>query len=192
MLVKVVLHGMLKKLFPEMEVDGATPAEILEGWSRQTSMEDMPLDKRPVIDVLGFDSENELMDQLPEGTTELHLVPAMFGGGGAVGKILIGAALIGLSFIPGIGQVAQVALLSAGIGMAMGGVMQMFMRSPKMDSKSSTDDGSKYINGATNSTAIGTRIGYGGGRMRVGGQFLSLQVNSSDMVYGQFPATVPA
>jgi predicted phage tail protein len=199
LLVKVIPHGSLKGRYPEMEIDGATAAEVIEGWSRQTDMADMPIDKRPLIEVADFSSQGLLFDRLPEGTTELHVAPAMFGGGGGVGRVILGAAVavVGIVMValPGAGltQMIGIDLIITGVGIAMGGVMQMMMRSPKMDSKSSNDDeGSKYINGATNSTAIGTRIGYGGGRMRVGGQFLSLQVNSSDMVYGQFPSTVPA
>jgi predicted phage tail protein len=180
-LIKLVLHGVLKDRYQSFAVAASTPAEALEGWSRQVGM-----DPTFLVQVVGHDTEESLKAKTE--LTELHLIPAMFGGGSAFGKILIGAALIALSFIPGIGQAVQIALLSAGIGMALGGVMQLFMKQPTV-SKSSDPPASKYLGSGKNSTAIGTPIGFGGGRMMVGGQFLSLQVNSSDMVYGEFPAT---
>ena len=56
-------------------------------------------------------------------------------------------------------------------------------------SKTKDPDPSKYIGTGKNTTAIGTPIGFGGGRMRIGGQFLSVQVNAVDIVYGTFPVT---
>lgn len=180
-LIKLVLHGILKDRYESLEIAASTAAEALEGWSRQVGC-----DRNLLVNCVGFDTIEKLTAKT--GVTELHLVPALFGGGGALGKILIGAVLIGLAFIPGIGQVAQMALLSAGIGMAMGGVMQLFMKQPSV-SKSEDPPASKYIGSGKNSTAIGTPIGMGGGRMKIGGQFLSLQVNSSDLVHGSFPTT---
>lgn len=180
-LIKLVLHGILKDRYESFAVAASTPAEAIEGWSRQVDC-----DRSLLMQAVGYDTEDKL--NAKTAATEIHLVPAMFGGGGAVGRILIGAALIGLSFIPGIGQAMQIALLSAGIGMALGGVMMLFQKAPTV-SKEEDPDASKYIGSGKNTTAIGTIIGFGGGRMMVGGQFLSLQVNSSDMVYGTFPET---
>jgi predicted phage tail protein len=180
-LIKLIPHGILKDRHESFAVAASTAAEAIEGWSRQVGC-----DKTMLLQAVGFDTEEKL--KAKTDVTEIHIMPAMFGGGGAFGKILIGAALIALSFIPGIGQAVQIALLSAGIGMALGGVMQLFMKQPTV-SKSSDPPASKYLGSGKNSTAIGTPIGFGGGRMMVGGQFLSLQVNSSDMVYGEFPAT---
>ena len=139
------------------------------------------------MQAVGFDTKEKLNEKTD--IAELHLVPAMFGGGGSFGRILIGAALIAASFIPGIGQAVQIALLSAGIGMAVGGVMDMFMKQPTV-SKSNDPPASKYLGSGQNTTAIGTIIGMGGGRMLVGGQFMSIQVDSSELVYGTFPTTI--
>ena len=178
-LIKLVLHGVLKDRYESFAVAAETAAEAIEGWSRQVGT-----DPTFLMQAVGYDTPEKL--KAPTDATEIHLVPAMFGGGGAVGKILVGVALIGLSFIPGIGQAMQIALLSAGIGMAVGGVMQLFMKQPTV-SKEEDPDASKYIGSGKNTTGIGTIIGRGGGRMMIGGHFLSLQVNSSDMVVGAFP-----
>lgn len=58
----------------------------------------------------GMDYDGVLMS-----CERLVIAPVIVGSGGNVGKILIGAALIGLAFIPGIGTVA------AGGGLAAGG-----------------------------------------------------------------------
>jgi predicted phage tail protein len=180
-LIRLILHGVLKDRYESFAVAASTPAEAIEGWSRQAGA-----DRTIVMQAVGFDTVEKLNDKTD--ATEVHLIPAMFGGGGAFGKILIGAVLIGLSFIPGIGQAAQIALMSAGIGMALGGVMQLFMKQPTV-SKSEDPPASKYISSGKNTTAIGTPIGFGGGRMMIGGQFMSIQVNSSDLVFGTFPDT---
>lgn len=181
--MKVVLHGSLKQ-YPEMEIGGNTVAEVIEGWSRQAGLD---LQHPIMIDVLDFDTVDKLTAKTE--VIEIHLVPRMYGGKGAFGQILIGAALIGLSFIPGIGQAVQVALLSAGIGMSIGGVMQFFMKTPTID-KSNDPDPSKYISSRGNTTKIGTLIPKGYGRFKYGGQYLSVQVNAQDMVFGKFPATL--
>lgn len=185
-LVKVILHGILKDRFESFEVAGTTPAEVIEGWSRQTGMDKIPLDERPILTVASHDTYEKLMAPLRKKVTELHIFPAMFGGGG-VGKILLGVAMVAVSFIPGIGQAIAAALLISGVTTALMGVVEMFMGAPSL-SKEEDPEASKYIGTGRNTTAIGTPIGIGGGRMKIGGHFLSLQVNSSDMVQGMFPS----
>lgn len=187
--MKIILHGNLKGRFTEFDVEANTVAEALEGWSRQSGMQHIPEFDKPLIEVVNYDTEEKL--HTPTTDKVIHLFPMMFGGGGAFKQILIGAVLIGLSLIPGLGQAAQIALLSAGIGMAVGGVMQMFMKAPSV-SKSQDPDPSKYLGAGGNSTKIGTLIPKGYGRFLLGGHYLSVQVNANDMVYGTFPTTVPA
>lgn len=184
--IEVVPCGPLAKRFQPITIAAKTVAEALEGWSLQCGMKDIPQFKRPLVQVEGFETEQKLYADTE--VTRVELYPAMVGGS-ALGKIIIGAVLIGLSFIPGIGQAIQVALLSTGIGMVVGGVMQLFMKAPSV-SKSQDPEASKYIGGGVNTTKIGTLIGIGGGRMMVGGQILSVQVNSNDLVYGKFPTTI--
>lgn len=186
---RIVLHGVLKDRYPEMEIAAESAAEAIEGWSRQCGIDQEPLDKRVIIEALDFDTPEKLVEKTD--AVDIHLFPSLFGGG-AVGKILIGAALIGLSFIPGLGQIGQVALssvlFSAGASLVLGGIMQLFLKAPKID-KSEDPEASKYIGNGVNSTAMGTIIGLGGGRMLIGGHWLSLQVNSNDMIYGSFPTS---
>lgn len=186
--MRVILHGSLKE-FPSMDIEAKTVAEAIEGWSRQCGMQDIPLFNKPVIAVLGFDNPEQFIQETD--VEELHLVPAMFGGGGSFGKIIVGAALIAISFLPFIPAPLKVALISSGIGMIVGGVMQMFMKAPTT-SKSNDPDASKYLGLGSNTTAIGTLITKGYGRCMGGGQYLSVQVNATDMVTGRYPTNPPS
>ncbi len=187
--MKVIPHGIFAK-YGALEIEAETVADAIEGWSRQIVglSEDFTF-RKPLMSVVGFDNEEALYEKTD--VEEIHLVPMMYGGGGIFKSILIGVALIGLSFIPGIGQALHLALLSAGIGMVLQGVMQLFMKAPTV-SKSDDPEASKYLGAGDNTTEIGTLIPKGYGRMLLAGQYLSVQVNSSDMVYGTFPSTVPA
>lgn len=182
----MIPHGILADRFPSLTIGGATVAEVIEGWGRQVGMGEIPLDKRPVVDVAGFETDESLLEAPP---AELHLMPAMFGGGG-VAKIVVGSVLIaaGILLPPGPWSAP---LIAAGLSSVIGGAMELMMKAPKVD-KDKDPDASRYLGSGKNSTAIGTPIGIGGGRMKIGGQYLSLQVNSNDMVYGTFPSSPPA
>lgn len=184
--IEVVPCGPLAKRFKPVTICASSAAEAIEGWSYQSGMSDVPMYLRPLIQAEGFPTETEL--RADTDVTRIELYPAMIGGS-AIGKIILGAVLIAAAiFIPGLGQALAIGLLSAGASMMLGGIMQLFMKAPSV-SKSEDPEASKYINGAGNTVKIGTLIGIGGGRMMVGGQILSVQVNSNELVYGKFPAT---
>lgn len=184
--MKIVLHGTLADLFgKEHQITSQTPAECIEGLSRQ--LNGWP--RGMLVDAVGFDTIELL--STPTKDKVLHLVPSIIGGGGAVGKILIGVAFIALSFIPGIGQIAQMALLSIGISMSLAGVMQLFMKAPRTD-KSEDPPPSKYFGNLRNTTEIGTYRINAWGRNRIAGHWLSVQVDAKTLVSGRFPTTPPA
>jgi len=165
-------------------------ADALEGFSRQ--YENFP--RHMLIEAVGFETEEKLF--APTDAQEVHLIPAMHGGG-AVGKILLGAALIAaVVFMPAsafaIGNLAGTtvagAVLGMGIGLVLGGVMQLFMKAPTI-SKSEDPAASKYLSSGKNTTAFGTPIIMAWGRVKLFPHWLSIQVNSNNMVYGTFPAS---
>lgn len=182
--MKIILHGSLRDRFEGCDIHAESVADAIEGWSRQCGMADIPMGERPIIDVLDFDTPDKLTEKTD--VNEIHLVPRMFGGQGGFGQILIGAALIGASFLTG-GTLAA-GLLAAGIGNVVAGTMSLFMKAPSV-SASEDPDPSKYLGSKGNSTQIGTLIPKGYGRFLVGGQYLSVQVNAQDMVFGTFPAS---
>ncbi|MDA3528192.1 tail assembly protein [Acinetobacter baumannii] len=107
----------------------------------------------------------------------IHIVPRVIGAGGNNGilQLVLGAILIAASFIPGIGQAAQVALIGAGAGMAMGGVASMLM--PKVDTtQDQNQDGNranKGFGGAVTTVAQGNPVPILYGRREVGGFIIS-------------------
>lgn len=191
--MKIKLHGIFKEAYPgDYEIQADTVAEAIEGWSRQVGFyEHLTYEFRPIVRVVGFDTYDSLYEKTEQKV--IHLVPAMMGGGGKFGSILIGAALIGLAFIPGaapasllLGKFAT-GVLAAGIGMVLSGVMGLFIKAPSV-SKSKDPDASKYLGLSNNTTAIGTPIAICYGEVPQQGHVLALNVDATDMVTGTFPA----
>ena len=185
--MKIVLHGILAERFgAEHFIETDVPADAIEGLSRQ--LPEWPRDL--LIDVIDHPTEQLLRSRTD--VDEIHLMPRMYGGGGKWGQILLGAALIGISFIPGLGQIAGVAissmLFSAGASMVLMGVSQLFMKAPTVD-KSNDPPPSKYLGINKNTTAIGTLMALAWGRIKISGQWLSLQSDSNQLVTTSFPAT---
>ena len=120
------------------------------------------------------DDENISEDQIDfeTGAKVIKIVPKVIGAGGnGIFQVVLGAILIAASFIPGIGQAAQVALIGAGAGMAMGGVASMLM--PKIDNtQDQNQDGNranKGFGGAVTTVAQGNPVPILYGQREVGG-----------------------
>ncbi|MFW2098591.1 tail assembly protein [Acinetobacter sp. ULE_I057] len=120
------------------------------------------------------DDENISEDQIDfdTGATIIKIVPKVMGAGGDSGvfQLVLGAILIAASFIPGIGQAAQVALIGAGAGMAVGGVVQML--TPKANEQDQNQDGNKSnfgFGGAVTTIAQGNPVPILYGQREVGG-----------------------
>lgn len=186
--MQIKLHGQLALDYPgSFEIKANTVAEAIDGWSRQVGFyAHVPLDERPVLRVVGFDT----LESLGEITEQkvIHLVPAMIGGGGNFGKILLGTALIvaGVLALPNVAVGG--ALIGAGIGMVLGGVMGFFVKAPTL-SKDNDPEASKYLGLSNNTLEIGTPISNCYGEVAKYGHVLALNVDSNDMITGTFPAS---
>lgn len=177
----VQLHGTLKdKYGPMFEIQARTAAEAIEGLSRQ--LPDFPRDL--LIQVPGFETAEKL--DAETDAAKIDMVPAMFGGGGKFGQIILGAAMIAVSFIPGIGQALQVALLINGAITAAMGVVGLFMKAPSI-SKSNDPEASKYLGVDKNTAEIGTLIPSAWGEIKLYGHWVSLQSDADKLVVGVFP-----
>ncbi|CDG77898.1 tail assembly protein [Acinetobacter baumannii] len=126
--------------------------------------------------ITGDNIGEEQLDMNTEADT-IHIVPRVMGAGGNNGilQLVLGAILIAASFIPGIGQAAQVALIGAGAGMAMGGVASMLM--PKIDNtQDQNQDGNranKGFGGAVTTVAQCNPVPILYGQREIGGFIIS-------------------
>lgn len=158
-------------------ISGETVAEVIEGLSRQvpTLQPTAKLGRVRVV-VAGFDTEDDLYAPLGD-LEDLHIVPQMMGDkDGGLSQILIGAVLIGVSFIPGVGPALSSMLLQAGVLQILGGIAAMLAPQPENDQEN--QDKSRYLGAPRNTTKIGTRIPILYGTFRHGGHYLSFDINA--------------
>lgn len=175
--MRLVFYGKLRQLYGhEVRMAASTVAEALEGFSRQQP--DWPADM--LVEAVGFDS----LEKLKTAAKEVHLVPAMMGGGGKWGTIILGAVIVVAGFF--IGGPVGIALMVSGGMMILQGVMNLFMKAPKSD-KNAEVEGSKYLQVNKNTTAVGTPMTMAWGRIDLAGHWLSLQSDSNNISYGVFP-----
>jgi predicted phage tail protein len=118
------------------------------------------------------------------GTTEIRIVPVIAGSknGGlfqtvlGVALVVVGVVVTGMSF----GSAAPVgaALIATGIGMAIGGVVQMLTplpKTPNQQDQASTENKPSYLfNGAFNSTQQGLPVPVVYGQMLVGSSVIAV------------------
>lgn len=177
--MRLIFHGVLRELYgvsAVMKVDSV--AEAIEGFSRQQP--DWP--RNTLISAVGFDTP----EKLAENSKEVHLMPALVGGGGKYIKIAIGTALIVASFVVPAGPWTPI-MQSAGVALFMSGVMGFFNKAPKL--KGSDDpEASKYLGINRNTTAVNTPITLAWGQIDLAGHWLSLQSDSTNLSHGSFPA----
>lgn len=131
-------------------------------------------------------AEDELHN--PAGQ-RITIAPVVAGAGGTLGKILLGAVLIGASFlVPGLGAtvlfgtttLASVAF-GIGVSMALGGVAQLLAPQPKSPGPQEEQQPSYVFNGAVNTSAQGQPVPIGYGRMIVGSAVISAGISVEDI-----------
>jgi len=124
-------------------------------------------DKRKTI------SEKEV--DMDIGAELIRIVPIVEGAGGSgLLQTVLGAIFIAASFLPGIGQAVQVAMIGAGAGMAMGGIASMLM--PATATTDQNQDGNKAnkgFGGAVTTVAQGNPVPILYGQREIGGFIIS-------------------
>lgn len=185
--MKVCLHGTLRRYGDSFDLEVETVADAITALSSQ--LPDWPRDM--LLDVPGYDTLEKINARTD--AEEIHVIPAVFGGGGKFGSIILGAALIGLSFIPGAGPAGTLLLgkyasaaMVAGATMVLNGVVGLFMKAPSI-SRENDPEASKYLGLNKNTTAIGTPITLAWGRIPPKGHYLSLQSNADTLVHAVWP-----
>lgn len=138
----------------------------------------------PVI-IQGVDSEFALYAHTT--LEEIHVHPHTGGGGGRNGllQILIGVALIAIgiwnpAFLASTGLLSANSLFLAGGLMVAGGILQMLAPKPDDDEERT----SNYLNAQGNTVGIGTPIPIGYGTAKIGGHFLSFDVDAKNVSNG--------
>lgn len=120
----------------------------------------------------------------PAGKQSIKFVPILQGAGGGGLQVIIGAVLIAASFVPFLAPVSPY-LMSAGVAMVLGGVIQMLTPVPKLNadvSNGNPDNKPSYaFNGAVNTSAQGYPVSIGYGRMIVGSAVISAGIVSEDL-----------
>lgn len=180
----IYLHGSLSEYHDRpIEVEAVTVAEALRFLEQYIEV-DEPISVK-IDDVESYEDLFQRQD-----IQDIHVRTITFGGGGKGGlaQILIGVALVALSFaIPGAGLLVSTAgkalisassVFSAGVMMALGGILQLLMPSPE----DREEEKSQYFGAVQNTVAIDTPIPLIYGTRRFGGQILSFDVDTKRVV----------
>ncbi len=185
MMKRIILHGHLSKLHPDpIEVEAESVAEAIK--ILQFIPELQPKDGQPwPVTVQGVNTQGQLF--APTDQEEIHVYPRMGGAGGKSGllQILLGITLIAVALFNPLGVLSAGGLLAGmkgtllltGALMVLGGVLQMLMPVPETDST----EGSLYLGAGVNTVRIGTRIPILYGTRKIGGHYLSFDVDAKDI-----------
>lgn len=138
--IHIYLHGELAERYGcYLEVYGRTSGDVIACLNANFPDFGYHLHQSDVRYKAIDEHGNEFTDEdFYRTVTELHIEPAISGSGGGFGKLLLGAALIGAAFIPGVGAISigaaislQGILFSVGIGLALSGIGQLLAPKPK-------------------------------------------------------------
>lgn len=189
-MVTVLLYGHLAKQFGRRHCfDIVSPAEAVRALCANFKSFKSAIirDGQAAYHVLaGLQDRTDANDlHLPIGKTNTIKIMPIVAGKGGLGKIILGAALIGLSFyLPGsaiglteLGLFATSAASSIGFSLLLGGVSSLLFAPPKPKSSSNERAENKpsyAFNGAINTIGQGNPVPYFfGGPLRVGSQVIS-------------------
>lgn len=178
---RVHLHGPLKAMHPDpIEVEADTVWEAIEAITTQLEgFKPDPKLGRKRIQVINFPTIESLKKRTD--VEDIHVIPCLSFGKRGLVQTIIGAALIVVGMfvpipIPGL----NAAIVSAGISMIAGGLMQMLSPVPQIGSDNADQQRSKYLNNSANTVRINTTIPLGYGRYRCGGHIMSLNIDAKD------------
>ncbi|PNK59476.1 tail assembly protein [Psychrobacter sp. FDAARGOS_221] len=127
---------------------------------------------------IGTDFSRDLTDN-----DVIHVVPEI-AGAGKFGQIILGTAMIGAAFFTGGASIAawgalSTGLLTAGIGMVLGGVAQMLTKQPSFGDTSNTNKSrSSSFSSLGNNTAQGSCVPVAYGEIMIGSKVISQSIES--------------
>lgn len=191
-MIKISLHGILDVFEKPVELSVSTAREAttaIISHLRRTNP-DM-FEQTLFFQIRGYDTIESLDVPLQDGD-HLHFMPAFNAGKKAgVFQIIVGAVLVIGGMFLGVPPNVSMALISAGLSLAVGGVLQLLTPVPRIDTQpeETNPEASKYISGTGNTTKIGTRIPLAYGTFPIYGHFLSINVQSRDISTGAYGGT---
>lgn len=212
MIRKIQLYGQLGKRYGRTHrMDVASPAEAIRALDANYPgfMEEiLALGRKGygyrvahgVRGTVGVNNPEELCQ--PAGG-DIRITPVLKGSKkGGIGQILAAVALIVASFyVPGLAgtfgmsgaTAASVAssMMSAGIAMAIGGVIQLLSPQPKAAERGGTEGTSYVFDGATNTMAQGHPVPVGYGEMIVGSAVISAGIEVDQVKISNPEAEAP-
>ena len=200
MLRKIKLYGKLAKFVGHKEFDvkvnsvGQAVSFLLNNFPQ---LEQYMSPKYYQVKVGNYDiSEEEI--HYPAGKEDIHFVPAISGAGRGFGKILLGAGLIGLSFLSfgtsaGLGVAfakgfAKVGLLQKGLfaigaSLVLSGVSDLLFPLPKDNGFDSEEDPklSFSFSGLQNTSRAGTPVPIVYGEIMTGSVVISAAIDTNQV-----------
>jgi predicted phage tail protein len=187
---KIQLLGELGKKFGKsFDFDVRNPAEAVKALCAnfpEFKQHLVDSEKRGIAYKVLVGKEAKSVDELhnPSGKQSIKFVPILQGAGGGTLNVILGAVLIAASFIPFLAPISPY-LMSAGIAMVIGGVVQMLTPMPNLNADTSNnqpDNKPSYaFNGAVNTTAQGYPVPVGYGRMIVGSAVISAGIVAEEL-----------
>lgn len=179
---RIHLHGAFKSFHTgPIEIVAETVWEAIEAMTHQVlGFQPDPMTGRKRLKVIGYETIEKLK-ALGDKTIDIHVMPAMtFGKDGGLIQTVVGVALIVAGLFMPPGSPWQMAFISAGLSMTIGGVMQILSPQPQLGSSNDSEVRSKYLGGITNTVKIGTPIALLYGKCLVGGHIMSLNIDATD------------
>lgn len=189
MLTTVLLYGdMGRKFGKRWTLDISSPAEAI-----RAIMANRP-DLRAWLDerrdqafrvLVGNDPEGCNEEQLfdPLGGQTLKFIPVVAGAKDGIWQVVVGAVLIGLSYL---GGPLQPFLFNAGVALVVGGISQMLFAPPRPDDPPEKPENkpSYLFSGPVNTTAQGQAVPVLYGKLRVGSAVIYGSIKSEDYTAG--------
>lgn len=189
MLRKIELHGVLGEKFGKsFELDVESPREACTALSYQVKgfkQFMMTAHESGLFFAVFNDDENIGTKEIDNSTNAavIRIVPEIVGAGGNVGgwlQVIAGAALVGLSFVPGLQAMAP-ALIGAGTGLMLGGAASLLMPTPNIEPQDEAGNKANYaFGGAVTTVAQGNPVPILFGRRVIGGFIISATIVNED------------
>lgn len=183
---RLYLHGFLKEKYGEwFELDVANPAEAvralavqLPGFERDIENNNWHVVRGP-LEKMDADDDEKLTLALGK-ETEIHLLPALTGAKSGWVSVIVGAVLIVAGFVT-----QQYWAVGMGVGMAVGGIIQMTTKLPSGISASSQETADQrpsfLFSGPTNTSTQGLAVPRGYGRAIIGSIVVSATLYAEEL-----------